>query len=55
MKAAVKKVANYAPIGVGKMANNGDISEGLPRKGKAVIVEHYLFDELWNQGSRKIP
>ena len=37
------------------MVGNGDISEGLPKKGKAVAVDHYLFDELWNLGSRKIP
>jgi ribosomal protein L31E len=24
-------------------------------KGKAVQVEHYLYDELWNMGPRKIP
>jgi predicted ribosome-associated RNA-binding protein Tma20 len=24
-------------------------------KGKAVEVEHYLYDELWNMGPKKIP
>jgi ribosomal protein L31E len=24
-------------------------------KGKAVQVEHYLYDELWNSGPKKIP
>lgn len=27
----------------------------MPKKGKAVQVEHHLFDELWNSGSRKMP
>ena len=35
-------------------AAEGDDRE-VPKKGKAVIVEHYLFDELWNMGSRKLP
>ena len=25
------------------------------RKGKAVMVDHFLFDELWNSGNRKMP
>ena len=29
--------------------------KNFTKKGKAVMVEHYLFDELWNMGSRKIP
>jgi hypothetical protein len=29
------------------------VPEGL--KGKAVQVEHYLYDELWNMGPKKIP
>ena len=37
------------------MFGGGDITEGVPKKGKAALVEHYLFDELWNMGSRKIP
>lgn len=24
-------------------------------KGRAMQVEHYLYDELWNHGPRKIP
>lgn len=24
-------------------------------KGKAIQVEHYLYDELWNSGPKKIP
>jgi ribosomal protein L31E len=31
----------------------GKVPEEL--KGKAVQVEHYLYDELWNMGPRKIP
>jgi hypothetical protein len=27
----------------------------LPKKGKAVEVVHYLLDELWNMGDRKLP
>ena len=41
------------------MISKGEISsepgQGLPKKGKAVFIDHYLFDELWNMGSRKIP
>ena len=41
------------------MNQNWKAAEGedreVPKKGKAVIVEHYLFDELWNMGSRKLP
>jgi len=42
----------YAPIAVGKILT-GKVPEEL--KGKAVQVEHYLYDELWNAGPRKIP
>lgn len=42
----------YAPIAVGKILT-GKIPEQL--KGKAVQVEHYLYDELWNLGPKKIP
>ena len=40
---------------------NGDIeatASGLrnfTKKGKAVLVEHFLFDELWNMGNHRIP
>lgn len=27
----------------------------MTRKGKAVAIEHNLFDELWNFGNRKMP
>ena len=44
------------------MLLSGDIpqnEEGLKkmsaRKGKAVAIEHFLFDELWNFGNRKMP
>ena len=29
--------------------------QGTKLKGKAVAVEHYLFDTLWNSGDRKMP
>jgi len=51
----------YAPIATGRMSGNGDIettAKGLrnfTKKGKAILVEHFLFDELWNMGNRKIP
>jgi ribosomal protein L31E len=32
-----------------------DEQENLPNKGKAVQIEHHLFDELWNMGSQKMP
>lgn len=44
--------AQYAPVAVGKILT-GKVPEEL--KGKAVQVEHYLYDELWNMGPRKIP
>ena len=44
--------AQYAPVAVGKILT-GKVPEEL--KGKAVQVEHYLYDELWNAGPRKIP
>lgn len=33
------------------------LTNGAPNnlKGKAVGVQHYLFDELWNMGPKKIP
>ena len=44
------------------MLQNGDIPQDAQgqqkmagRKGKAVAVEHFLFDELWNSGNRKMP
>ena len=40
------------PIAVGKMLSNKVPEEG---KGKAVQVEHVLYDELWNMGPKKIP
>ena len=42
----------YAPVGVGRMLSN-KIPEEL--KGRAVEVPHYLYDELWNMGPKKIP
>lgn len=53
----------YIPVATGKMLKEGEIPEvdaetgrqNLSRKGKAVEVEHFLFDELWNAGDRKMP
>jgi hypothetical protein len=32
------------------------LTNGMPadKKGKAVEIHHYLFDELWNIGTRQI-
>lgn len=54
------KTPQYCPIATGRMINKGEIlngepGQGLPKKGKAVFIDHYLYDELWNMGSRKIP
>jgi predicted ribosome-associated RNA-binding protein Tma20 len=43
---------SFAPVGVGRILT-GKVPEDL--KGKAVQVEHYLYDELWNMGPKKIP
>lgn len=40
------------PIAVGKILT-GKVPEEM--KGRAVQVEHYLYDELWNMGNKKIP
>ena len=42
----------WVPVAVGKMLT-GKVPGEL--KGKAVQVEHYLYDELWNMGNKKIP
>ena len=51
--------SGLAPVATGRMTNNWQAAEGedreVPRKGKAVTVDHSLFDELWNMGSRKLP
>jgi len=44
----------FAPVAVGTMTTKGN-TKNMPKKGKAVQVEHNLFDELWHLGSRKIP
>jgi ribosomal protein L31E len=43
---------SYVPVGVGRMLAS-KIPEEL--KGRAVEVSHYLYDELWNMGPKKIP
>ena len=42
----------YVPIAVGRI-----LASKMPEelKGKAVQVEHFLYDELWNSGPKKIP
>jgi ribosomal protein L31E len=42
----------YVPIAVGRILTS-KMPEEL--KGKAVQVEHFLYDELWNSGPKKIP
>ena len=41
------------------MASNSDKIVKNPQTGqatgKAVLVDHYLFDELWMSGHKKIP
>jgi hypothetical protein len=29
--------------------------QSWPSKGKCVTIDHYLFDELWNTGDKKMP
>ena len=43
----------YVPVAVGRILTS-KMPEG-ELKGKAVQVEHYLYDELWNMGPKKIP
>ena len=51
--------SGLVPIATGRMTNNWQAAEGedreVPRKGKAVTIEHNLFDELWNMGNRNLP
>ena len=54
-----QQASGLVAIATGRMAQNWQAAEGedreVPKKGKAVAVDHYLFDELWNMGSRKLP
>jgi hypothetical protein len=46
------------PVAVGLMATNSDKvvrGENGYAKGKAVLLGHYLFDNLWMMGDKKIP
>jgi len=46
------------PVAVGLMATNSDKvvrAENGGAKGKAVLLGHYLFDNLWMMGDKKIP
>lgn len=42
----------FVPIGCGRMLCSEIPS---PLSGKAVEMEHYMFDALWNFGNKKIP
>ena len=49
---------NYVPIATGEMLLEGDIMDDagkIQKKGKACQIHHYIFDELWNMGNRKMP
>lgn len=46
------------PVAVGLMATNSDkvvCGDNGGAKGKAVLLGHYLFDNLWMMGDKKIP
>ena len=38
------------PVGCGRI-----LSHEVAKQGKAVQMEHWLCDELWNRGNKKIP
>ena len=42
----------FVPIGCGRMLCN---QVPNPLAGKAVENKHYMFDELWNRGNKRIP
>jgi len=42
----------FIPVATGRMLTN---KVPASRKGKAVEPMHYLFDELWNSGDKKMP
>ena len=50
---------DYVAVAVGHMSTNlGNVAKSTETNGpigKAVIVDHYLFDQLWMSGSCKIP
>lgn len=39
----------------GEVSDTDKLCKAFQKKGKAVEIEHFLFDELWNMGSRKTP
>ena len=53
----------YVPVAVGRMLGSGELVgetimdnyRSIPKKGKALQVDHYLFDELWKLGPMKMP
>lgn len=52
-------LTQFAPVAVGRMATNFDkvtLNKTTGRRqGKAVLVDHVLFDQLWMLGDKKIP
>jgi hypothetical protein len=40
----------FVPVGCGRM-----VTASVQKQGKAVQMEHWLCDELWNRGDKKIP
>lgn len=42
-------------MAVGRILANGEQCSDLQAKGKAVEVAHFLYDELWNSGPKKVP
>jgi ribosomal protein L31E len=40
----------FVPVGCGRI-----VTASMEKQGKAVQMEHYLCDELWNRGDKKIP
>jgi len=40
----------FVPVGCGRIVTNERM-----KSGKAVEIQHYLCDELWNRGDKKIP
>lgn len=40
----------------GEIPQNNETKTKLKgKKGKAVMIDHFVFDELWNSGNRMIP
>jgi predicted ribosome-associated RNA-binding protein Tma20 len=52
-------LGRFAPVAVGRMTSSPDnvvLNKGNGRRqGKAILVDHVLFDALWMHGDKKIP